>query len=436
MLWGARNVALTEAQLLMLDTLIYTDYCENNDSVEMILNKIEGAIQSGEKINACSMSNEEWLDLVQTIRGQDELLGYTVQEYVNNADTGMRAACFVDNAKNPKDVNVIFRGTQSDYEWHDNGEGAYTIETDQQVAAAEYINKLPEEYGNSMTVSGHSKGGNKAQYVTIVTDRIGRCVSYDGQGFSQEFIDEYADEISQNAYKITSISAEGDFVNCLLFSIAGTKKYIDTDPQKNFLHNHKPNILLDQNGDLWTETDQAEYAKLINEYSIYAVSTLREPERSWTVDGLIALLEKSEGKETALQTIYGINRAAGLLDNFAVNYVLKRGKDFFVSTTGFGGTTIKVPVSSLQENASKMQSFAETNADVFDRLYNSLLCLKGSGEWQGTSLEAIVDATEKNRKKFEETIDELQALATFLDKFVTEISQKDEEIKKQINSVG
>lgn len=429
-------MALTEAQLLMLDTLIYTDYCENNDSVEMILNKIEGAIQSGEKINACSMSNEEWLDLVQTIRGQDELLGYTVQEYVNNADTGMRAACFVDDAKNPKDVNAIFRGTQSDYEWHDNGEGAYTIETDQQVAAAEYINKLPEEYGNSMTVSGHSKGGNKAQYVTIVTDRIGRCVSYDGQGFSQEFIDEYADEISQNAYKITSISAEGDFVNCLLFSIAGTKKYIDTDPQKNFLHNHKPNILLDQNGDLRTETDQAEYAKLINEYSIYAVSTLREPERSWTVDGLIALLEKSEGKETALQTIYGINRAAGLLDNFAVNYVLKRGKDFFVSTTGFGGTTIKVPVSTLQENASKMQSFAETNADVFDRLYNSLLCLKGSGEWQGTSLEAIVDATEKNRKKFEETIDELQALATFLDKFVTEISQKDEEIMKQINSVG
>ncbi len=99
-------------------------------------------------------------------------------------------------------------------------------------------------------------------------------------------------------------------------------------------------------------------------------------------------------------------------------------------------TTVKVPVSTLQDNASKMQSFADTNADVFDRVYQSLLCLKGSGEWQGTSLEAIVDATEKNRKKFEETIDELQALATFLDKFVTEISQKDEETKKQINSVG
>lgn len=99
-------------------------------------------------------------------------------------------------------------------------------------------------------------------------------------------------------------------------------------------------------------------------------------------------------------------------------------------------TTIKVPVSILQDNASKMQTFADENMAIFDKVYNSLLCLKGGGEWQGTSLEAIVDATAKNKKKFEETIDELQALATFLEKFVAEITAKDEEIKRQINSVG
>ena len=429
-------MALTEAQLLMLDNLIYTDYCDNGDSVETILDEIEGAIQNGKVIGACEMTNKEWLELVHSIKEEDDLLDYTVQHYENNSNTGMRAACFVDDIKNPEDVNVIFRGTKTDYEWHDNGEGAYTIETNQQLVAAEYVDNLPEEYGNNMTVSGHSKGGNKAQYVTIVTDRIGSCVSYDGQGFSQEFIEEYADEISQNAYKITSISAEGDFVNCLLFPVAGTKKYIDTERQKNFLHNHKPNILLDKNGDLRPETDQAEYAKLINEYSTYAVSNLREPVRGWVVDGLIGALEKSEGKESILQTICGGRLALGLVDDFAVNYIWKRGKEFFASITGRSNTIIKVPVSTLQDNAAKMQSFADTNADVFDRVYQSLLCLKGSGEWQGTSLEAIVSATEKNKEKFRDTIEELQALADYLQKFVTEISQKDEEIKKQINSVG
>ena len=99
-------------------------------------------------------------------------------------------------------------------------------------------------------------------------------------------------------------------------------------------------------------------------------------------------------------------------------------------------TTIKVPVTALQEYATKMQGFADDNAAIFDRVYNSLLCLKGSGEWQGTSLEAIVSATEKNKEKFGDTIEELQALADYLQKFVAEISEKDEEIKNQINSVG
>lgn len=61
-------------------------------------------------------------------------------------------------------------------------------DTIQQERAAEYINNLPLKYGNDLTVSGHSKGGNKAQYVTIVTDRVERCLSQDGQGFSPEFL--------------------------------------------------------------------------------------------------------------------------------------------------------------------------------------------------------------------------------------------------------
>lgn len=103
---------------------------------------------------------------------------------------------------------------------------------------------------------------------------------------------------------------------------------------------------------------------------------------------------------------------------------------------GLFSTTIKVPTPVLQDYANKMQEFADSNLDIFNRVYNSLLCLKGSGEWQGTSLEAIVSATEKNKEKFGDTIEELQALADYLQKFVTEISEKDEEIKKQINSVG
>ncbi len=99
-------------------------------------------------------------------------------------------------------------------------------------------------------------------------------------------------------------------------------------------------------------------------------------------------------------------------------------------------TTIKVPVPTLQEYADKLQGFADDNLDIFDRVYKSLQCLKGSGEWQGASMEAIIEATENNKEKFQDTIDELQSLAEFLQKFVTEISKKDDEIRDKINAIN
>lgn len=317
---------LSNAQLLMLDTLIYSDYCKNNRTVGDILTEMESDLRYGECIQGCEMENDEWLALISQIRaseGEPSILTYTVQEYCDDPITGMRAAVFVDSDSNPSDVNVVFRGTSGDYEWHDNGEGGYQSDTNQQRRAAEYVNGLPEKYGNDLTVTGHSKGANKAQYVTIVTDRVKRCVSYDGQGFSQEFLDKYASQIAQKSNRITSISADKDFVNCLLFSIAGTRIYIDTEPQSNPLYYHKPNILLDSNGNLRPEGEQSELSKAINEYTTYLIANLDEPERSATIDGLIALLEKGEGieKESFFQTLYAGGNALSHLDDFLFHYI-------------------------------------------------------------------------------------------------------------------
>jgi len=313
-------MALSNEQLLLLDNLIYTNYVDNGRTVRDIISIIKN---NNYNINSCEMSSDEWKEIVRMIENDPVLLDYTVTNYKNDTNTGMRAACFVDDTSNPEDVNVVFRGTCGDYEWHDNGEGGYLSDSDQQKLAAEYVNNLPEEYGNDLTVTGHSKGGNKAQYVTIVTDRIGRCVSYDGQGFSEEFLNKYAVEIKKKAEKITSISASNDFVNCLLYTIAGTRIYVETEDQDNFLHYHKPNILLDD-GHLRSETDQSLLSRFINEYTTYMISNLDEPERSATVDGLIAFLESGEDKESLLQSILAAVGAISHLDDFAFNHIGER----------------------------------------------------------------------------------------------------------------
>lgn len=317
-------VALSNAQLLMLNNLIYTDYCDNGNSVGKIVQEISNDLDHGKTIEGCEMTQGEWRELISAIEAEPSLLSYTVQNYENNTVTGMRAACFVNNVENPSDVNVVFRGTATSYEWHDNGEGGYLSDTEQQKAAADYINGLPETYGDGMTVTGHSKGGNKAQYVTIVTDRIGKCVSFDGQGFSEEFLEKYKEQIAKKSQDIVSISASNDYVNCLLYSIAGTKIFIETPVQENPLYYHKPNILLDEEGNLRRKTQPSNFSVFLNEYTTYMISNLDEPERSLTIDGLLALMEKGEDKEDLWQTIYAGESAVSHLDDFAFDLISRQ----------------------------------------------------------------------------------------------------------------
>ena len=85
-----------------------------------------------------------------------------------------------------------------------------------------------------ITVSGHSKGGNKAQFITIHSPLVDRCFSFNGQGFSPEAINslkkEYGFQFDKQKKKIISISSENDYVNVLGTNISEKDKrfYIRT----------------------------------------------------------------------------------------------------------------------------------------------------------------------------------------------------------------
>lgn len=96
---------------------------------------------------------------------------------------------------------------------------------------------------------------------------------------------------------------------------------------------------------------------------------------------------------------------------------------------------ILVPLALLKSCADQIASLAEDNQDIFDSLYESLQCLKGSGEWVGKDLEAAMAATEANKARFRQVLAELQSLAEFLDSYTAELEGKDQELKKRILSV-
>lgn len=237
---------MTLDQLVFLDNLIYLDFSnifekyKNTSKVittGTILDEVVNNIDYYTNSSPAAMTKAEWKTLLTSFKNNSEnkefLENYVVKNYVTNDtdENGMRAACFV-NKNDTTDVAVVFRGTTGGSEWKDDVVLANGVSSDIMDNAALYIRNLPIEYGNNITVTGHSKGGNKAQYVTIVTDRIGECVSFDGQGFSQEFLEYYKQEIKDKSSKITSICGKFDYVNALLFPIAGEIKYIDGDYEK------------------------------------------------------------------------------------------------------------------------------------------------------------------------------------------------------------
>lgn len=407
---------LTNAELLLLDNLIYTKYVKNGRTVEEIVDLAQQDIENGTFKPSCQMSTEEWSTVLNHIENNETLSSYQVSNYVNE-DTGMRAACFVDDVSNPTDVNVVFRGTSGDYEWHDNGQGAYVEDTNQQIAAAEYVNNLPSEYGNEIVVTGHSKGGNKAQYVTITTDRIDKCVSYDGQGFGQEFLDKYSDEIAEKSSKITSISAENDYVNCLLQPIAGEKIYIETEKQ-DFIDYHKPNILLGDDGELRPgNPEPSEVSQLINEYTTYIDQNLKEPEKSYTVDGLIALLEKGEDKESTTQTVISAINAVGHVDDFTISRI----KDKYGDAAAYAGVYIAALAMPFVFTDDFIAATGEVAVDLYEgaKIVAKNVCNK-IGEGLETAGEWIGNAYDDAKEWVGEAVDDIKDGAKAVGKAIAE----------------
>jgi hypothetical protein len=224
------------------------------------------------------IAGSEWADMIDAMK-QSDLCELALQNvYVD--DKNSRNAFFTDREENGY---VVFCGKGAD-EWTYNFEGAYIADTKQQRRALDYINGLDAE---NITVTGHSKGGNQAKYAALLSDKVARCVSFDGQGFSRVFMEKYRDLIEANKHKVTCYASEEDFVNILLHDIYDAKYYIKGHGISSVRQNHSPssffNFYKDEEGKEavcnFEITDQSEYGAELHSFINYAASAVPEEER-------------------------------------------------------------------------------------------------------------------------------------------------------------
>ena len=237
---------LTDEQIMLLEQLTYLEdkvareadvVLGPYDSVKSLLRQFDedalAELEDSDEQFEGLISGKQWAAIIRQIQNDPELYSLDIA----GKDDSVPAICFTD-PNDPDSAVVAFKGTTGQKEWWDNGSGFGLSDTEKQKEALEYIENLPYD---SITVTGHSKGGNKAQYVTVLSDKVDRCISMDGQGFSQEFLDRYYAEIEKKGGSITNYYLDGDFVSILLFPVPGSAQVcIEGDDSIILEKNHVP----------------------------------------------------------------------------------------------------------------------------------------------------------------------------------------------------
>ena len=261
--------AYTDAEMLLATQIAYLDVTPDpNATLDQIL---AGLVrQYAGRDNLSKYEQKQW-DVVQHIRHMMEEYGledagqWKIRSFDRHEASGMYG-CLIDTA----DGNAIigFRGSESynteqtikDWGIADLGLLNNEGETAQQREAERYMREIAEKYADdygTIGVTGHSLGGNLATHATLTApDSVSgklECTSFDGPGFSDEYLKKHREDIEKNADKITHY--RWSFVGGLLFqpdgctdvTIRANNPEGSIDP---FVRHDTSSVVLDENGNV------------------------------------------------------------------------------------------------------------------------------------------------------------------------------------------
>lgn len=307
-------MALTTEQVLLLNNLMYMDPESVPDSPlcnpepgqtigEWLASDNIDVTKFQDDVNYGSfMTGKDWKNIISSALQDPEISNMKVATtHVDNAEGGGGgySAVFVNN--DTGDAVVAFRGTAGG-EWKDNFTGGNVADTSQQQNALKWYRQVYDEYGLNdydVTVTGHSKGGNKSKYITIMDDTVDHCISFDGQGFSDKFMNDYKDKIAAYQGKIENHNVDYDYVNFLLNDVGKTTFYKGQDiGSGGFLENHCPNTFMQYDSDgqfsmVVNPDGQAEEIKALDQFLNSYLRSMPDADRTQALEMVNALLDNA-----------------------------------------------------------------------------------------------------------------------------------------------
>lgn len=303
---------LSEVQLLMLNNLVYLEKFTEESAEGKTIGQILDSLNE-EDFNSAggATSITEWKQIAAHAINDQQLKSLYIYR-VQTDERGAKILCVSDCAPNQvtesSQAVVVFSGTGQN-EWRDDAVAGAQISTEQQERALEFVNELPME---KVLVTGHSKGGNKAMFVAVLSDKVTECYSFDGEGFSDEFIEAYQKQIEERRDRIHQRCHSRDYVNILLKPVYGDVIYYTnqegTSPDDEiglggyhcadmmFRHDEDGNILYEMSEG--SSEAQDDSMKLLHQFIVYFMDHAPRGEKIVALSVLGELLQKfvSEGE--------------------------------------------------------------------------------------------------------------------------------------------
>ena len=252
------NSNLTIEEIVLINNLLYAEnlggpkgtFLSPGQEMKTVGDYVKGVLRSADLIEdnreySTGITGFEYKEILAAVNKNQHLKDMIImQVHIESSDAGGgRSVLLYDPAHN--EAIVGFKGTEGDAEWIDNLSGLCKVPTPYQQSALDWYKSLDLSSYDIITVTGHSKGGNKSKFITLMDDSVDNCFAMDGQGFNDEFIRKYAYTIREYQDKILNINAESDFVNILLNDVGQKTYYLGTNfGRLGFVENHCSNALL------------------------------------------------------------------------------------------------------------------------------------------------------------------------------------------------
>lgn len=203
----------------------------------------------------------------------------------DNKGTGFAAIAIKDPDNN---ITVATRGTEGFDIIHKDAsrrdvaadlELAFSLSTSQQKEMEKFMQALEKEEYDGYYFTGHSLGGNLANYGAITfkpIDKVKGVVTFNAPGFNEAFMSKYAAEIAAIYNRVNNYQNEYDYVSSILFVpgpvtiIESSKKedgWFDFDDHLGFDDHGLNTLTVDGNGFVSREPQ----VKRVQTYAVHVV---------------------------------------------------------------------------------------------------------------------------------------------------------------------